>query len=77
VDQRADRAVAQQIFKLFTSWSAPANSMQILVSMKRALAGYLLAAAIFIRWEFSWVSLTIYRLFEVIVEMLHRCHRRW
>jgi ABC-type nitrate/sulfonate/bicarbonate transport system permease component len=45
--------------------------MQILVSMKRALAGYLLAAVVFIPLGiFMGLSPTIYRLFEVIVEML-------
>jgi ABC-type nitrate/sulfonate/bicarbonate transport system permease component len=45
--------------------------MQIFVSMKRALAGYFLAAAVFIPLGiFMGLSPTIYRLFEVIVEML-------
>jgi ABC-type nitrate/sulfonate/bicarbonate transport system permease component len=44
---------------------------QILVSMKRALAGYLLAAAVFIPLGiFMGLSPTCYRLFEVVVEML-------
>jgi ABC-type nitrate/sulfonate/bicarbonate transport system permease component len=44
---------------------------QILVSMKRALAGYLLAAAVFIPLGiFMGLSPTLYRLFEVVVEML-------
>jgi ABC-type nitrate/sulfonate/bicarbonate transport system permease component len=44
---------------------------QILVSMKRALAGYLLAAAVFIPLGiFMGLSQTLYRLFEVVVEML-------
>jgi len=45
--------------------------MQIIVSMKRALAGYLLAAAVFIPLGiFMGLSQTVYRFFEVIVEML-------
>jgi ABC-type nitrate/sulfonate/bicarbonate transport system permease component len=45
--------------------------MQIIVSMKRALTGYLLAAAVFITLGvFMGLSQRIYRLFEVIVEML-------
>jgi len=45
--------------------------MQILVSMKRAAAGYLLAAAVFIPLGiFMGLSPTVYRLFEVTVEML-------
>jgi ABC-type nitrate/sulfonate/bicarbonate transport system permease component len=45
--------------------------MQILVSMKRALAGYLLAAAVFIPLGiFMGLSPAVYRLLEVIVEML-------
>ena len=45
--------------------------MQILVSMKRAAAGYFLAAAVFIPLGiFMGLSPTVYRLFEVIVEML-------
>ena len=45
--------------------------VQILVSMKRALAGYLLAAGIFIPLGiFMGISPMIYRFFEVIVEML-------
>ena len=45
--------------------------LQIMVSMKRALAGYLLAAAVFIPLGvFMGLSQTVYRLFEVIVEML-------
>jgi ABC-type nitrate/sulfonate/bicarbonate transport system permease component len=44
---------------------------QILVSMKRALVGYLLAAAVFIPLGiFMGLSPTFYRLFEVVVEML-------
>jgi ABC-type nitrate/sulfonate/bicarbonate transport system permease component len=44
---------------------------QIVVSMKRALAGYLLAAAVFIPLGiFMGLSPTLYRLFEVVVEML-------
>ena len=45
--------------------------MQILVSMKRAAAGYFLAAAVFIPLGiFMGLSPTVSRLFEVIVEML-------
>jgi len=45
--------------------------LQILVSMKRAAAGYFLAAAVFIPLGvFMGLSPTVYRLFEVIVEML-------
>jgi ABC-type nitrate/sulfonate/bicarbonate transport system permease component len=45
--------------------------LQILVSMRRALAGYLLAAAVFIPLGiFMGLSQRIYGLFEVIVEML-------
>jgi len=45
--------------------------MQIFVSMKRAAAGYFLAAAVFIPLGiFMGLSPTVYRLFEVIVEML-------
>lgn len=60
------------IFKLFFELVASGQiPMQILVSMKRALAGYLLAAAVFIPLGvFMGLSRTIYRLFEVIVEML-------
>jgi ABC-type nitrate/sulfonate/bicarbonate transport system permease component len=55
-------------FELVASGQIP---MQILVSMKRALAGYLLAAGIFIPLGiFMGISPMIYRLFEVIVEML-------
>ena len=44
---------------------------QILVSMKRAAAGYFLAAAVFIPLGiFMGLSQRIYSLFEVIVEML-------
>jgi len=61
-----------KIFKLFFELVASGQiPMQILVSMKRALAGYLLAAAVFIPLGvFMGLSRTIYRLFEVIVEML-------
>ena len=45
--------------------------LQILVSMKRALAGYVLAAAVFVPLGiFMGLSPTVYRFFEVIVEML-------
>ena len=45
--------------------------VQILVSMKRAAAGYFLAAAVFIPLGiFMGLSQRIYSLFEVIVEML-------
>ena len=44
---------------------------QILVSMKRAAAGYFLAAAVFIPLGiFMGLAPTVYRLFAVIVEML-------
>ncbi len=44
---------------------------QILISMKRALVGYLLAAAVFIPLGILMgLSSTVYRLFEVVVEML-------
>jgi ABC-type nitrate/sulfonate/bicarbonate transport system permease component len=44
---------------------------QILVSMKRALVGYFLAAAVFIPLGILMgLSPTFYRLFEVVVEML-------
>ena len=60
--------ILKLFFELVASGQIP---MQILVSMKRALAGYLLAAAIFIPLGiFMGLSPTIYRLFEVIVEML-------
>jgi len=61
-----------RIFKLFYELvSSGQIPLQILVSMKRALAGYLLAIAIFIPLGvFMGLSLTLYRLFEVIVEML-------
>ena len=55
-------------FDLLWSGQIP---LQILVSMKRALAGYLLAAAVFIPLGiFMGLSPTVYRFFEVIVEML-------
>jgi ABC-type nitrate/sulfonate/bicarbonate transport system permease component len=61
-----------KILKLFLELVASGQlPMQILVSMKRALAGYLLAATIFIPLGILMgLSPTIYRLFEVIVEML-------
>jgi ABC-type nitrate/sulfonate/bicarbonate transport system permease component len=61
-----------KILKLFSElvWSGQIP-LQILVSMKRALAGYLLAAAVFMPLGiFMGLSPTIYRLFEVIIEML-------
>jgi len=55
-------------FELVVSGPIP---MQILVSMKRALTGYLLAAVVFIPLGiYMGLSPTVYRLFEVIVEML-------
>jgi len=55
-------------FELVLSGQIPG---QILVSMKRAAAGYFLAAAVFIPLGiFMGLSPTVYRLFEVIVEML-------
>ncbi len=55
-------------FELIFSGQIP---LQILVSMKRALAGYFLAAAVFIPLGlFMGLSQTVHRLFEVIVEML-------
>ena len=55
-------------FDLVASGQVP---MQILVSMKRALTGYLLAAAVFITLGvFMGLSHRIDRLFEVVVEML-------
>ena len=55
-------------FDLLWSGQIP---LQILVSMKRALAGYLLAAAVFIPLGiFMGLSPMVYRFFEVIVEML-------
>lgn len=61
-----------KIFRIFSElvWSGQIP-MQILVSMKRALAGYLLAAVVFIPLGiFMGLSPTIFRFFEVIVEML-------
>jgi len=55
-------------FELMISGQIP---MQILVSMKRAAAGYFLAAAVFIPLGiFMGLSRTVYRLCEVVVEML-------
>jgi len=55
-------------FELVASGQIP---MQILVSMKRALVGYLLAAVVFIPLGiFMGLSPTVYRLCEVVVEML-------
>ena len=55
-------------FDLLWSGQIP---LQILVSMKRALAGYVLAAAVFVPLGiFMGLSPTVYRFFEVIVEML-------
>lgn len=60
--------ILKLFFELVSSGQVP---MQILVSMKRALAGYLLAVAIFIPLGICMgLSSTIHRLFEVIVEML-------
>ncbi|MEX0805748.1 MAG: ABC transporter permease [Candidatus Binatia bacterium] len=54
--------------ELFWSGHIP---LQILASMKRALLGYFLAAAVFIPLGISMgLSQTVYRLFEVVVEML-------
>lgn len=55
-------------FELLFSGQIP---LQILVSMKRAVVGYFLAAAVFIPLGlFMGLSQTVHRLFEVIVEML-------
>lgn len=60
--------IVKIFFELVGSGQIP---IQILVSMKRALAGYLLAAVVFIPLGiFMGLSATVYRLFEVIVEML-------
>jgi len=60
--------ISRIFFELVASGQIP---MQILVSMKRALAGYLLAAVVFIPLGvFMGLSPTVYRFFEVIVEML-------
>ena len=72
IDQSADRAAAQQDLAHFSElvWSGQIP-LQILVSMKRAAAGYFLAAAVFIPLGiFMGLSQRIYSLFEVIVEML-------
>ena len=45
--------------------------LQVLVSMKRAAAGYIMAAVVFIPLGILMgLSQTVYRLFEVVVEML-------
>ena len=64
----APSKIGKLFFDLVVSGQIP---MQILVSMKRALAGYLLAAAVFIPLGiFMGLSPTVYKFFEVIVEML-------
>lgn len=61
-----------KIFKIFSELVVSGQiPMQILVSMKRALAGYLLAAVLFIPLGvLMGVSPTMHRLFEVTIEML-------
>jgi ABC-type nitrate/sulfonate/bicarbonate transport system permease component len=61
-----------KILRVFAelSWSGQIP-LQILVSMKRAALGYLLAAAVFIPLGiFMGLSQRIYRVLEVVVEML-------
>ena len=61
-----------RILRIFSEliWSGQIPA-QILISMKRALAGYLLAAVVFIPLGiFMGLSPTVFRFFEVIVEML-------
>jgi len=61
-----------KIFTIFTNLIFSGQiPLQILVSMKRAAAGYFLAAAVFIPLGiFMGLSPVIHRLFEVVVEML-------
>ena len=61
-----------KIFRIFSELVFSGQlSRQILVSMKRAAAGYFLAAAVFIPLGiFMGLSQTVCRLFEVVVEML-------
>lgn len=60
--------ILQVFAELFWSGQIPS---QILVSMKRASAGYFLAAAVFIPLGILMgLSQMIYRLFEVVIEML-------
>ena len=61
-----------KIFRIFFELSFSGQiPTQILVSMKRAAAGYFLAAAVFIPLGiFMGLSQTVHRLFEVVVEML-------
>jgi ABC-type nitrate/sulfonate/bicarbonate transport system permease component len=61
-----------RILRVFSEmiWSGQIP-LQILVSMKRAATGYVMAAAVFIPLGLLMgLSPTVYRLFEVIVEML-------
>jgi ABC-type nitrate/sulfonate/bicarbonate transport system permease component len=61
-----------RILRVFSEliWSGQIP-LQVLVSMKRAAAGYVMAAVIFIPLGLLMgLSQTVYRLFEVIVEML-------
>jgi ABC-type nitrate/sulfonate/bicarbonate transport system permease component len=60
--------ILKLFFELVASGQIP---MQTLISMKRALTGYLLAAVVFIPLGvFMGLSPTVHRLFEVTVEML-------
>ena len=61
-----------KILKIFSELTLSGQiPLQILVSMKRAAAGYFLAAVVFIPLGiFMGLSPAVYRLFEVIVEML-------
>jgi len=60
--------ILEIFFEMVFSGQIP---LQILLSMKRAAAGYLLAAAVCIPLGlFMGLSQTVHRLFEVIVEML-------
>src|SRR5262245_35301232 len=62
------RRILRIFWEQVSSGQIPA---QILVSMKRAAAGYFLAASVFIPLcSFMGLSQRIYSLFEVIVEML-------
>jgi ABC-type nitrate/sulfonate/bicarbonate transport system permease component len=60
--------IFKNFYELVVSGQIPT---QIFVSMKRALTGYMLAAALFIPLGILMgVSPTLYRLFEVVIEML-------
>ena len=64
----APSKIGKIFFDLVVSGQIP---VQILVSLKRAAAGYFLAAVVFIPLGiFMGLSPAVYRLFEVIVEML-------